>query len=181
MMYIVSCQHTLTVNNSKLRKQISPTWQFSISLDHIQTLQLFSMPRPIPKILFVTFLNSRQTDKRQTNRGKYNVLCKVTVLYPHLFYNMVCHMLEWTTNDKISKTLITQNKCNTIYTTTTTLIQLSTVTCRNSLVYVFVYSVIFSTNSRKRRAYCSGCTVDISAAEPCFTVLAACAVRFLIP
>jgi len=45
----------------------------------------------------------------------------------------------------------------------------------------FIYSVIFSTNSRNRRAYWSGRTVEISAADPCFTVLAACAVRFLIP
>ena len=43
------------------------------------------------------------------------------------------------------------------------------------------YSNTLLMKSRKRRAYCSGLTVEISAPAPCFTVLAACAVRFFIP
>lgn len=35
------------------------------------------------------------------------------------------------------------------------------------------YAKIFEMKSRKRLAYCSGWTVEISAPAPCFTVLAA--------
>ncbi len=35
--------------------------------------------------------------------------------------------------------------------------------------------------SKNRLAYCSGCTVEISAVVPCLTVLAACAVRLRKP
>ena len=43
------------------------------------------------------------------------------------------------------------------------------------------YSKAFVINSMKRRAYCSGLTVDISAFAPCLTDLAAAAVRFFMP
>ena len=52
---------------------------------------------------------------------------------------------------------------------------------KKSIIFLNNHSMHLSIKSINRFAYCSGCTVEISAPAPCFKVLAACAERFFIP